>query len=114
MKKPNPLNRKKLQHPKDERSSWNGDVRRPRESQGFSERRAALGLTTDTTPPGQSTRRAFINGHLVEEPALEVIPIARPIVSQQPKRIPVAGRDIGPDDVVTLPPGVRIVERTDG
>ena len=44
MKKPPQIRKDQLQHPKDERSSFNGDKRRPQESQGFMARRAAQGL----------------------------------------------------------------------
>lgn len=109
MKKPNPLNRKKLQHLKDQCSSWNGDKRRPKEDQGFSERRAAQGLTTDTTPPGSGVRRTYFNGQLVEEACTENIPVARPVIeNSQPKRTPVALRETG--EVQTpLPPNFRPV-----
>ena len=103
-----------LRHPKDQRSSWNGDRRRPKSEQGFAERRAEAGLTTDYAANGEQVRRSYINGVLVEGPAEEVVPVSRPILSQQPARIPVAGRDHGPDDVQSdLPPGVRPVERKD-
>ena len=115
LKKPGKLFKKltaeDLKHPRDQRSSWNGDKRRPKEEQGFAERRAAQGLANEyASAGGEQTRRAYVNGILVEGPAEEPIPVARPILSQQPKRIPVAGRDHSPDDVVTpLPHGLRAV-----
>ena len=118
LKKPGKLFKKltpeDLKHPADKRSSWNGDRRRPAEEQGFAQRRAAQGLTTDYASGGEQVRRSYINGVLCEGPAEEVVPVSRPIISQQPKRIPVAGRDHHPDDVVSpLPPGVYPVEEKD-
>ena len=92
LKKPGKLFKKltaeDLQHPRDQRSSWNEDKRRPKEEQGFSERRAAQGLATEYASAGEQTRRAYVNGILVKGPAEEVVPVARPILSQQPKRTP--------------------------
>lgn len=46
MKKPGKLFKKDLEHPKAEKkSSFNGDVRRPADEQGFSERRRANGVS---------------------------------------------------------------------
>lgn len=44
MKKPNPLNRKQLEHPKDQKSNWNGDRIRPGKDQGFASSRQSQGL----------------------------------------------------------------------
>lgn len=115
LKKPGKLFKKltadDLKHPRDQRSPFNGDKRRPTEEQGFAERRAAQGLTTDTTPPGSGVRRTYFNGQLVEEACTENVPVARPVIANsQPKRMPVALRETG-EVQTSLPPNLRPIQR---
>lgn len=63
MKKPGKLFKKDLEHPKGEKlSSFQGDVIRPKEEQGFAERRKVNGcsVTEGTRPP--SNVRPVTNG----------------------------------------------------
>ena len=107
--------------------AWNGDVRQKRsktrwngapdiEDKGFAARRAERGQTVDRTPVDESVRRTYFNGQLVEEVCTENIPVARPVLGNQPKRMPVAFRETG--EVQTpLPPNLRPVVQqpeTDG
>ena len=66
LKKPGKLFAKDLQHPKDQKSAFNGDKIRPQESQGASERRASQGLPQAYSSNYVSTKKEVRNGVLVD------------------------------------------------
>ena len=56
MKKPKPISPAQLVHPKaEQKSSWNGDTIRPKESQGFMARRESAGLGIAYSPEHKSS-----------------------------------------------------------
>ena len=62
MKKPGKLFKKDLEHPKDQKSAFNGDKIRPQESQGFMQRRAAQGLGEAYSSNYVSPKSEVVNG----------------------------------------------------
>ena len=65
MKKPGKLFKKDLEHPKGQKkSSFNGDVRRPADEQGFSERRKANGVTVTHGTKPQSRSKLVEGPHM--------------------------------------------------
>ena len=85
MQPPKPLKPGALEHPKGiRRSRWNGDKRRPAESQGFMARRKAAGHTvTDGTAKPRNLK-----------PSDRDVAGARPRVDPEPERPPLSDRQL--------------------
>ena len=94
MKKPGKLFKKDLEHPKDRKSAFNGDKIRPKESQGFAQRRASQGLPEAYSSNYVSPKSEVVNGlyQKIDPKSTEVT--GRPL-QKPPTSLAVGGHERG-------------------